>query len=236
MLALSCVMPKAAHIYSRDGIVGTMFFRYHDEIVDCGSPERSESWYSVQPRSSRYFAIRSRISFNTFPPNASIVRKLYFIFSLQYNSLCRIIITIYTSISQKNPARNRRSNGPIQQEGSGDIRWHLPVYNEGSSTGRPGYLSIRILPLSGDESWSCWCFPWIATYRSSHHALAWFSIAEHTKSFSLPPFLIDISPLLPIMWDKRYRQYCLCGKAGGISRRIGGKYDGYILRPQGCLW
>jgi len=37
------VIPKAVQIFSKEGTVGTMFFRYHDEIVDCGKPECSES-------------------------------------------------------------------------------------------------------------------------------------------------------------------------------------------------
>lgn len=37
------VMPKAMQIFSNDGIVGTIFLRYHEEIVDCGKPERSAS-------------------------------------------------------------------------------------------------------------------------------------------------------------------------------------------------
>ena len=41
------VIPNAAQIFSREGMVGTMFFRYQDEMVDWGKPERSASWYSV---------------------------------------------------------------------------------------------------------------------------------------------------------------------------------------------
>lgn len=37
------VIPKAAQIFSRDGTVGIMFFRYQDEMVDCGRPECSAS-------------------------------------------------------------------------------------------------------------------------------------------------------------------------------------------------
>lgn len=37
------VIPNAAHIFSREGTVGTIFLRYHEDIVDCGSPERSAS-------------------------------------------------------------------------------------------------------------------------------------------------------------------------------------------------
>ena len=57
------VIPKAAQIFSRDGIVGIMFLRYQDEMVDWGKPERSASWYSVQPRSSRYVVMAARMSF-----------------------------------------------------------------------------------------------------------------------------------------------------------------------------
>ena len=57
------VIPKAVQIFSREGMVGIIFFRYQEEIVDCGRPERSASWYSVQPRSSRYAVITERMSF-----------------------------------------------------------------------------------------------------------------------------------------------------------------------------
>ena len=43
------VMPKASHIFSNDANDGVMSFLYHEEIVDCGKPERSASWYSDQP-------------------------------------------------------------------------------------------------------------------------------------------------------------------------------------------
>ena len=36
-------MPNAVQIFSKDGIVGIIFFRYHDEIVDWGKPDRSAS-------------------------------------------------------------------------------------------------------------------------------------------------------------------------------------------------
>nr|DAJ01148.1 MAG TPA: hypothetical protein [Caudoviricetes sp.] len=36
-------MPNALQIFSRDGIVGTMFFRYQDDMVDWGKPECSAS-------------------------------------------------------------------------------------------------------------------------------------------------------------------------------------------------
>ena len=37
--------PAVLHLAltSVDGMVGTMFLRYHEEIVDCGKPERSAS-------------------------------------------------------------------------------------------------------------------------------------------------------------------------------------------------
>lgn len=47
------VRPKASQIFSGDEKDGVMPFLYHEEMVDCGSPERSASWYSVQPRASR---------------------------------------------------------------------------------------------------------------------------------------------------------------------------------------
>lgn len=37
------VMPKASHIFSNDANDGVMSFLYHEEIVDCGKPERSAS-------------------------------------------------------------------------------------------------------------------------------------------------------------------------------------------------
>ena len=42
------VIPNALHIFSREGIEGTTFFLYHEEIVDCVRPDFSASWYSVQ--------------------------------------------------------------------------------------------------------------------------------------------------------------------------------------------
>ena len=44
------VIPNAAQIFSKEGMVCTMFFRYQDEMVDWGKPERSASWYSVQQK------------------------------------------------------------------------------------------------------------------------------------------------------------------------------------------
>ncbi len=43
--AKSCaiVIPNARQIFSREGTVGIIFFRYQDEMVDCGKPERSAS-------------------------------------------------------------------------------------------------------------------------------------------------------------------------------------------------
>ena len=37
------VMPKASHIFSNDANDGVMSFLSHEEIVDCGKPERSAS-------------------------------------------------------------------------------------------------------------------------------------------------------------------------------------------------
>ena len=45
-----------------------MFFRYQDEMVDWGKPERSASRYSVQPRSTRYSVIDARMSFTASTP------------------------------------------------------------------------------------------------------------------------------------------------------------------------
>lgn len=37
------VIPKAVQIFSREGMVGTMFLRYQEDIVDCVSPDLLES-------------------------------------------------------------------------------------------------------------------------------------------------------------------------------------------------
>lgn len=37
------VIPKASQIFSKDANEGVIFFLYHEEIVDCGKPERSAS-------------------------------------------------------------------------------------------------------------------------------------------------------------------------------------------------
>lgn len=55
-------MPKASQILLNDGIVGSIFLRYHEEIVDCVRPERSASWYSVQFRS----VLKSTILFKIY--------------------------------------------------------------------------------------------------------------------------------------------------------------------------
>ena len=81
------VMPNASQIFSSDGTVGTISFLYHDEIVDCGRPERSASWYSLHPRSSRYSVIADRTSFISIP--------LLLAFFVDYTSLDRCIIIIY---------------------------------------------------------------------------------------------------------------------------------------------
>ena len=47
------VSPKAWAILSRDASDGSIFFRYHDDMVDWGISERLASSYSVQPRSLR---------------------------------------------------------------------------------------------------------------------------------------------------------------------------------------
>ena len=80
------VMPNAAQIFSSDGIVGTMFLRYHEEIVDWGRPECSASWYSVHPLASRYSVMVARISFTTITPllvffvNYTSINRWYLIF------------------------------------------------------------------------------------------------------------------------------------------------------------
>ena len=80
------VIPNASQIFSSDGTVGTMSFLYHDEIVDCGKPERSASWYSLHPRSSRYSVIADRTSFISIP--------LLLAFFVDYTSLYRCILII----------------------------------------------------------------------------------------------------------------------------------------------
>lgn len=42
-------MSNAVQIFSREGMVGTTFLQYQEDIVVWGRPERSASWYSVQP-------------------------------------------------------------------------------------------------------------------------------------------------------------------------------------------
>ena len=80
------VIPNASQIFSSDGTVGTMSFLYHDEIVDCGRPERSASWYSLHPRSSRYSVIADRTSLISIP--------LLLAFFVDYTSLYRCVLII----------------------------------------------------------------------------------------------------------------------------------------------
>ena len=82
------VMPNATHIFSREGIVGTIFLRYQEDMVDWGKPECSASWYSVQPRSSRYVVMAARISFTTLTP--------LLVFFVNYTSMnrCNLIICV----------------------------------------------------------------------------------------------------------------------------------------------
>lgn len=68
------VTPNALQIFSREGTVGTMLLRYQDEIVDCGSPDRSASWYSVQPRASRYVVMAVNMSFSLPTSCTSVCR------------------------------------------------------------------------------------------------------------------------------------------------------------------
>lgn len=80
------VIPKAAQIFFNDGIVGTIFFRYQEDMVDWGKPERSASWYSVQPLSCRYAVMVSRIAFIISVLFTCILRKLYFDGTLLFNN------------------------------------------------------------------------------------------------------------------------------------------------------
>ena len=54
------VIPNAMQIFSRDVREGSISLRYQDEMVDWGMPERTESWYSVQPRARHCSVILSR--------------------------------------------------------------------------------------------------------------------------------------------------------------------------------
>lgn len=80
-------MQKAVQIFFKDGMVGTMFLRYHEEIVDCGKLERSASRYSVQPRSSRYVVMTERISFTCITP--------LLVFFVNYTLINRYDLIIY---------------------------------------------------------------------------------------------------------------------------------------------
>ena len=66
-----------------------MPFLYQEEMVDCGRPERSASWYSDHPLASRSRLMISKISVTISPP--LIFRLLYFEKSLHFNNCCRII-------------------------------------------------------------------------------------------------------------------------------------------------
>lgn len=55
------VILKALQIFSREEMVGSIFFLYQEEIVDCGNPDLSANSYSVQPRSKRFLTIVSRM-------------------------------------------------------------------------------------------------------------------------------------------------------------------------------
>lgn len=88
------VMPSAPQTFSSDGREGIIFLRYQEEMVDWGRPERSASWYSVQPRLSRYRVISARISFIPLCPLTCLLRLLYLERSLRFNDFYRIIFTI----------------------------------------------------------------------------------------------------------------------------------------------
>ncbi len=49
-------------------VVGIVFLRYQEEMVDCGRSARSASSYSDQPRSSRYALMTERMSFTMPTP------------------------------------------------------------------------------------------------------------------------------------------------------------------------
>ena len=83
------VIPKASHIFTREGMVGSICFLYQEEIVDCVSPECSASWYSVQWWASRNSVIR----FKTF---IIIITVLSFFVNYSKKYRCKIIfISVY---------------------------------------------------------------------------------------------------------------------------------------------
>ena len=82
------VIPNALQIFSNEGMVGIMFLRYQDEMVDWGRPERSASWYSVQFLSSRYVVIVARMSFKIRTP------LLVFFVNYTATNRCKLIIYI----------------------------------------------------------------------------------------------------------------------------------------------
>ena len=53
---------KASQILCKDGIVGSIFLRYQEEIVDCGRPERTDNFYSYQFLAKRKSVILWRTS------------------------------------------------------------------------------------------------------------------------------------------------------------------------------
>lgn len=65
-----------------------MPLRYQDEIVDWGNPDRSASWYSVQPRDSRYVVMAVNISSARPPPTLSFFVNYTFV------NRCALIIFI----------------------------------------------------------------------------------------------------------------------------------------------
>lgn len=56
------MIPNASQILPREVMEGSIFLRYHEEIVDCVSPDSSASWYSDQLRSRRNCVILSNMS------------------------------------------------------------------------------------------------------------------------------------------------------------------------------
>ena len=69
------VISNASQILINDGIVGSRFLRYQDEMVDWVSPDFSANWYSVQCRSSLNVVIFSKM-FNIMSPLFSQYKKV----------------------------------------------------------------------------------------------------------------------------------------------------------------
>lgn len=87
-------MPNAVQIFFREGIVGTMFLQYQEDMVVWGNPKRSASWYFVQTLSSRYAVMVQRTAFILFVPLLVYFVKYTSIERCFFDYLYRIIITI----------------------------------------------------------------------------------------------------------------------------------------------